>query len=205
MDFQLVQGELKIHGSGQFMVVGSSIVLPANSASELQENIQALADTGTTRLDELEATHVDFQRDPTLVASHLDPQPSINSSALALMKPSLVVAGRRSAQAKPMAYFRFSANPKDPRVLPNGDLVNGTYATTYNDLRMVPSGFAAVGRYALPSPLSAKFMYIIVTDSVPQLIGTAVPNFGQAGGGVEVLFLNGATAHNGIPHEISTE
>ena len=79
----------------------------------------------------------------------------------------------------------------------------GTYATTYNDIRMVPSGFAAVGRYALPNPLSSKYAYVILTDTVPQIVGTTVPNFGQAGGGVDVLFKNGALAKYGVPHEIS--
>lgn len=205
MDFQLVEGALETYGGSRFMVVGSSLVFPAGSARELQDNIQQLAETGATRLDELETAHVEFQKRPKLVASHLDLDLEVNGSNLAppLMGQSLVVATRKSA--KLMAYFRFSANPNDPRVLRNGDFVKGTYATTYNDLRMVPSGFAAVGRYALPSPLSAKFMYIIVTASVPQLIGTAVPNFGQAGGGVEVQFVNGAKARYGIPHEISTE
>jgi hypothetical protein len=203
MDFQLVEGALETYGGSRFMVVGSSLVLPADSALELQKNIQQLAETGATRLDELEAAHVDFQERPKLVASHLDLEVNGTSLGPPLMDTSLVVATRK--KAKPMAYFRFSANPNDPRVLRSGDFVKGTYATTYNDLQMVPSGFAAVGRYALPSSLSAKFMYIIITDSVPQLIGTAVPNFGQAGGGVEVQFVNGAKALYGIPHEIATE
>ncbi len=69
----------------------------------------------------------------------------------------------------------------------------GTYATTYSDFHLVPSGFAAVGRYALPNPASARFLFQITTYDRPTFMGTATPNFGQAGGGVEVFFQSQAT------------
>lgn len=91
------------------------------------------------------------------------------------------------------AYFRFSAFARDKRVnVANGGFLPGTYATTYNDIHHVPSGFAAVGRYALPNPASARYVHQLVTAMTPSLVGTAAPNFGQAGGGVEVLFKNAA-------------
>lgn len=93
--------------------------------------------------------------------------------------------------AEPRMFFRFSALPTDPRIGSDGSFTAGTYATTFNDLRLVPSGLAAVGRYALPSPQSARFCFSIVTNS-PHKLGTSLPNFGQAGGGVEVKFHNGA-------------
>jgi hypothetical protein len=80
-----------------------------------------------------------------------------------------------------------------------GSFTNGTYATTFNDLRMVPSGLAAVGRYALPLPDAARYTYSIVTNG-PHRMGTALPNYGQAGGGVEVCFPNGAEPLPGRPH-----
>lgn len=93
----------------------------------------------------------------------------------------------------PQSYFRYSAYSRDKRVRPgSGDFLPGTYATTYPDIHFVPSGFAAVGRYALPNPASARFVFPIVTFDRPNLMGTATPNFGQAGGGVEVLFSRGA-------------
>jgi hypothetical protein len=103
----------------------------------------------------------------------------------------------------PRSYYRFSTYVRDKRV-DNRGFRPGTYATTYSDLHFVPSGYAAVGRYALPNPASARFVYQIVTQTVPILIGTATPNFGQAGGGVEVLFGQaGAVHHPGQCFEIS--
>lgn len=92
----------------------------------------------------------------------------------------------------PQSYYRFCAYYKDRRVDSNGNFLPGTYATTYPDLHFVPSGFAAVGRYALPNPASARYVFSLVTFDKPTLMGTAAPNFGQAGGGVEVLFGKGA-------------
>lgn len=94
---------------------------------------------------------------------------------------------------RPYAYFRYSPFARDHRVDPsNGDYLHGSYATTYNDTYQVPSGFAAVGRYALPNPSSARCVFPIVTYDRPTYMGTATPNFGQAGGGVEVIFQTGA-------------
>ena len=100
------------------------------------------------------------------------------------------------------SYYRFSAYSKDWRVTAYG-FVPGTYATTYSDLHFVPSGFAAVGRYALPNPASARFVFQIVTVTRPTLMGTAVPNYGQAGGGVEVFFQNGAINAPGFSFPIN--
>ena len=98
---------------------------------------------------------------------------------------------------QPKMFFRVSATPEDPRITATGHFVPGTYATTFNDLKLVPSGLAAVGRYALPIALSARFLHSIVTTSAFKM-GTALPNFGQSGGGVEVQFHSGA---DHIPNE----
>jgi len=96
------------------------------------------------------------------------------------------------SRTTPTSYYRYSAYYRDRRVDKDGNYIPGTYATTYADMHFVPSGFAAVGRYALPNPASARYVFQIVTFDKPSLVGTATPNFGQAGGGVEVLFKNGA-------------
>jgi hypothetical protein len=60
---------------------------------------------------------------------------------------------------------------------------------------MVPSGFSAVGRFALPSLLPAIWRREIVPPlGTTYLCGAVVPMYGQAGGGVEVKFDNGAAA-----------
>ena len=90
---------------------------------------------------------------------------------------------------KPYSYYRFSPFSRDKRVDPiTGNFLPGTYATTYNDIHHVPSGYAAVGRYALPNPASALFIFQLITYDRPSLIGSVTPNYGQAGGGVEIYF-----------------
>jgi len=104
----------------------------------------------------------------------------------------------------PHSYYRYSPYFKDKRVDSiTGNYLPGTFATTYADMHFVPSGFAAVGRYALPNPASAQHVFPIVTLDKPNLIGTATPNFGQAGGGVEVLFKNGAKNYPGNSFQIN--
>ncbi len=112
--------------------------------------------------------------------------------------PETVISSKR-----PYSYYRFSPYYKDKRISPDGSFIPGTYATTYNDMHFVPSGFAAVGRYALPNPASAQFVFPILTYDRPTLMGTATPNFGQAGGGVEVLFQTGAKNRPGLSFMIN--
>ena len=104
----------------------------------------------------------------------------------------------------PHSYYRYSPYYMDRRIHPqSGNFLPGTYATTYPDMHFVPSGFAAVGRYALPNPASARFVFPIVTVDRPALMGTATPNYGQAGGGVEVFFANGAAHLPGACFQIN--
>jgi hypothetical protein len=102
----------------------------------------------------------------------------LNSNKIAIPPPETVIA-----TGQPYSYYRFSAFPNDRRVNPDGSYRKGSYATTYNDLHSVPSGFSAVGRYALPNPASAQYVFPILTLDRPSLMGTTTPNHGQAGGG----------------------
>jgi hypothetical protein len=86
-------------------------------------------------------------------------------------------------------FYRFSAFAKDRRVLPNGSLAPQSYCTSETDKTVVPSGLAAVGRYALPSRISACHVFEVRPGAgFPILFGTVTPNHGLAGGGVEVFF-----------------
>lgn len=68
------------------------------------------------------------------------------------------------------------------------ELSKGTYLTTALDKIYANTGFAVVGRYALPVPLPATYCIQYEVPKGTQLkAGTVAPNFGQAGGGVEVL------------------
>lgn len=139
-----------------------------------------------------ETETIELADDMLLVFSQLDleyrdPQTGLNAPEIVAAPPESVISPKR-----PYSYYRFSAAPRDKRIAPNGDFLPGTYATTFADFHFVPSGFAAVGRYALPNPASARFVFQIITFDRPTKMGTATPNFGQAGGGVEVLFGKGA-------------
>lgn len=69
---------------------------------------------------------------------------------------------------------------------------------------MVPSGLAAVGRYALPNPAAAVYEYLIrALPGAPVLCGTCAPSFGQAGGGVKVRFQNSLGSGSATPVPIT--
>ena len=92
-------------------------------------------------------------------------------------------------------FRRLSAYRHDKRLQKDGSLLPGTYGTTISDLRVVPSGIAAVGRYALPNRIAACYVYQIVPEPGTHVyFGTVEPNFGLCGGGVEVYFPNGCAS-----------
>lgn len=97
-------------------------------------------------------------------------------------------------------FVRYSAFANDRRVNPDGSVQAGTYATTETDAKHVPSGLSATARYALPNPSPAVHRFLMSPpDATPIRCGSAAPNFGQAGGGVEILFdspLPSGTAHD---------
>ena len=97
-------------------------------------------------------------------------------------------------------FHRFSAFNPDRRVNPNtGDFVAGIYAAPESEVPFVPTGFAAVGRFALPNVQPASHHYVIEAPSGTSVtFGTVAPAFGQAGGGVEVLF-TAAVKNNAVP------
>lgn len=96
-------------------------------------------------------------------------------------------------------FYRLSAFRNDRRIGPNGKVAPQTYSTTQNDITEVPSGLAAVGRYALPSRLPAVFVFEITPPAgTPVVYGTVTPNHGLAGGGVEAFFPNGCSKGSAV-------
>jgi hypothetical protein len=90
-------------------------------------------------------------------------------------------------------FKRFSAYANDRRVTASGALVPGTYATTEQDAKHVKTGRDAVKRYALPNPAPAVHVFTIEPPLRTRLRrGVAQPAYGQPGGGVEVIFVNGS-------------
>jgi hypothetical protein len=69
------------------------------------------------------------------------------------------------------------------------EVASGTYACPESELPFFPTGFAAVGRYALPNLLPASFRWELQPTTRSAVhCGASVPLYGQAGGGVEVCF-----------------
>ncbi len=86
-------------------------------------------------------------------------------------------------------FVRYSAVVADRRIRADGSVRAGTYVTTMADEKVVPSGLAAIARYALPNWRPAIFKRLLAPGTgVPIRCGTSAPKFGQAGGGVEVMF-----------------
>jgi hypothetical protein len=98
-------------------------------------------------------------------------------------------------------FHRFSAFNPDRRVDPaTGSFLAGTYAVPASEVPFVPTGFVAVGRFALPNTLPASFHYEIEAPAGTAVdFGTVAPAYGQAGGGVEAYFANAVTNANSPP------
>jgi hypothetical protein len=94
-------------------------------------------------------------------------------------------------------FVRYTAFARDPRVSPTGGVAPGTYFTTIADSHEVPSGLAAVGRYALPIPRPAIYRKdLVVPANTSFLFGSVAPAFGRSGGGVEIELNQGAAGQS---------
>jgi hypothetical protein len=93
-------------------------------------------------------------------------------------------------------FYRYIQSSADHRY-DGQNLTAGTYLTTQLELPLANTGFAAVGRFALPLPLPACHVIHYELPAGTFLnIGTVAPLFGQAGGGVEVCLPKAQQATN---------
>lgn len=115
-----------------------------------------------------------------------------SSAPTASPPPSTLV--KKVNLGAPRKFYRFSPFNNDRRIdQKTGDFLPGTYCCPESEIPFVPTGFSAVGRFALPSPRPASFKYEITADvGTDVLFGTVAPAYGQAGGGVEAYFSTGA-------------
>lgn len=115
--------------------------------------------------------------------------PVASAGVRAALPSSLVKHDKLKANR---VFHRFSAFNPDRRVNPlSGDFLAGTYAAPASEVPFVPTGFVAVGRFALPNNFAASFHYQIEAPAGTSVdFGTVAPAFGQAGGGVEAYFAN---------------
>jgi len=91
-------------------------------------------------------------------------------------------------------FKRFSAFVNDRRVTAGRGLTRGTFATTREDADVhVKTGTDAVHRYALENKTPASNVFTIAPPKETNLQrGIVEPAYGEPGGGVEVIFVNGS-------------
>lgn len=129
---------------------------------------------------------------------HSSASKAVSGSSAVSPPPSTLV--KTVTLTSPRKFYRFSPFSTDRRVDPiNGNFLPGTYCCPESEEPFVPSGFAAVGRFALPSAQPASYRCEITADSGTNvLFGTVAPAYGQAGGGVEAYLPDGATNVPGV-------
>lgn len=90
-------------------------------------------------------------------------------------------------------YYRCEPYPTSRRLIAPNIIVADTYAIPESEDGLYPTGFSAVGRYALPCFFPACYKWTIKPIPGQVKCGTVVPQFGQAGGGVEIMFPTATT------------
>lgn len=178
MDFWIVLAEQDIVAANEPIVVrGNGVAAPFHAASDYYS---------MTLMAEGLAMPSDFKS-----LKLVNPTSALATSSVTL--PSGYTPTRGAHQLlgtvtllHPAKFYRYTSQPTDSR-FSSGTLKNGTYLTTDWDQAFANTGFGAVGRYALPLPVPAshKHTYTIPAGTTLQ-VGTVAPNYGQAGGGVEV-------------------
>jgi hypothetical protein len=90
-------------------------------------------------------------------------------------------------------FYRWEAWPKSVRIdQKTGTVSRGTFTAPFSEAPFVPTGFAAVGRFALPNVAPAIFRWEMRPPAGTVFrCGASVPLFGQSGGGVEAEFTGG--------------
>lgn len=206
MGFQLVQATVLGHvqtllvfsGVEAFDMTGVSLELGEDPITVLRNGlkiVEVLKDNLVVRTLFVAPPPTDFRLLHARISSSATTRgiaPLVTALPSSLVKKVKLVADRK--------FHRFSAFKPDRRVTSTGDFVPGTYAVPESELPFLPTGFAVVGRLALPSPLPASHHYEITAKSGTVVdFGTVAPAYGQAGGGVEAYFARGVTNAAGSP------
>lgn len=96
-------------------------------------------------------------------------------------------------------FYRFEHWPHSTSIIKQQKFVKPyTYAAPASELPFVPTGFAAVGRYALPKLPPACWRWEIQPEKDTEIrVGASVPLNFQSGGGVEVRFGENGASNRG--------
>jgi hypothetical protein len=99
------------------------------------DELTALLAEGAARPDSPREV-LNLADDFRLAFSQLDPE--YRDQGTGLNVPEIVAAPAETviSPKRPYSYYRFSASPRDKRVLPSGDFLPNTYATTYADFHL---------------------------------------------------------------------
>ena len=178
---------ITLEGLGAFVVLNATIALKLEDARDDETEREPLEgpDSALARVVRMvtEEKPVSFLAGAKASESSGQLEPAMGTE--------LHVATHGSYQSNPQVgelFVRYSAFENDLRFGDDGGVRKGTYATTEVDSAMVPSGLAAVARYALPNKDPARYKFCIEAplDSTIHC-GTSAPKFGESGGGVEIL------------------
>jgi len=204
MGFQLVE-TIWWGNRAQFLVFNSEIAIDISHLKlEPTKNLATLLSNEVRILDAMKGDTETVFTAPgphsfNLLSTRVSTIPSVAPAAYTAAAPSSLV--KHVSLTRNRIFHRFSAFNPDRRVDPKtGDFIAGTYAAPDSEVPFVPTGFAAVGRFALPNNLPASHHYVIEAPGGTSVsFGTVAPAFAQAGGGVEAFFRN-AVSNQQKPH-----
>ena len=154
MGYQVIR-----HADDLLFVFNATVAISSDDlfSGEISLNTLALFGGDPDVVDLADIEPLEIEGDVQLAYSDFMPEvrledvPFRSSEIVAMPDPS------RYPGTRPEVYFRFTAYIRDRRVDPvTGSYARGTYATTFTDLPFSPSGYAAVGRFALPNPAPAR-------------------------------------------------
>lgn len=198
MGYHFVKARYRFNTETGFVVLGSTYALSVHKINDLSTVFDVTAAVGLDELSEDNFVDGDLE-----ITDNYGQDPLKAREALSLAVPSAMKATTpppgttltvKTVTNGVDGFIRFSYTPNDPRIQATGTVTAKTYATTYRDGVIITSGLSAVGRYALPVPLPAIYLFLLTPPAgTPVYFGATVPLFGQAGGGVEVYFPNGFT------------
>ena len=195
MGFQLVEATLW-GNSSQLLVLNSEVAIDISQLDlSPSENISDILRNESNILNAMRGEEKTIFSAPSahsfnLISTRISP-PSISTYGIPIAAtPSSLI--KHVTLKRIRVFHRFSAFNPDRRVDPKtGDFLPGTYATVDSEVPFIPSGFSAVGRFALPNNQAASHLYVIEASAGTKVsFGTVAPAFSQAGGGVEAFFPN---------------
>lgn len=97
-------------------------------------------------------------------------------------------------------FYRYEPFPTSRRINPaTNTIAPDTFAAPKSEVKLTPSGFSAVARFALQSLFPARWRWELKPAAgVVLKCGASVPLYGQSGGGVEVMFVARTTTRSPI-------